>query len=157
MTYFLFVGSISCSGRFPLSSDFPTTLVGGDNVSKRVWTMVKVVVLVVEDEPLIRLNAIQIIEHIGHEAVEAANADEAILVLERRADVRIVFTDINMPGSMDGLKLAQAVRNRWPPIRLIVTSGKVMLNPGDLPLDGRFLAKPYSADQIVSLLSELAA
>ena len=119
--------------------------------------MAKGIVLVVEDEPLIRLNAIQIIEDAGYAVVEAANADEAILILERRADVRFVFTDINMPGSMDGLKLAHAIRNRWPPIRLIVTSGKVLLKPGELPLDGRFLAKPYSADQIVSLLSELAA
>jgi CheY-like chemotaxis protein len=97
--------------------------------------------------PLIRLNAIQIIEDVGHEVVEAANADEAMLILERGADVRIVFTDINMPGSMDGLQLAGAIRNRWPPIQLVVTSGKVMLKPGDLPPNGRFLAKPYSADQ----------
>ena len=119
--------------------------------------MVKAIVLVVEDEILLRIGAVQMVEDAGYEAIEAADADEAIRILESRADVRIVFTDINMPGSMDGLKLAKAIRNRWPPIRLIVTSGKVTLNPGDIPPDGRFLAKPYSARQVADVISELAA
>jgi len=111
----------------------------------------------VEDELLLRLNAAQIIEDAGYEVIEASNADEAIQILESRTDIRIVFTDINMPGSMDGIKLANAVRNRWPPIRLIVTSGKVALRAGDIPADGRFLSKPYTPEQIVGILTELAA
>jgi two-component system, response regulator PdtaR len=73
-------------------------------------------VLIVEDEPLVRLGAVQTIEDAGFEVIEAANADEAIEILEKRSDIRVVFTDVHMPGSMDGLKLAHAVRNRWPPI-----------------------------------------
>lgn len=119
--------------------------------------MLKAVVLVVEDEHLLRLNAAQMIEDAGYEVIEASNADEAIQILESRTDIRIVFTDINMPGSMDGIKLANAVRDRWPPIRLIVTSGKVALRPGDIPVDGRFLSKPYTSEQIVNILGELAA
>lgn len=119
--------------------------------------MLKAVVLVVEDELLLRLNAAQMIEDAGYEVIEASNADEAIQILESRTDIRIVFTDINMPGSMDGIKLANAVRDRWPPIRLIVTSGKVALRAGDIPADGRFLTKPYSSEQIANILAEFAA
>ena len=81
------------------------------------------VVLVVEDEALLRMHATDMIEAAGYTVVEAANADEAVLILSQRMDIRIVFTDIDMPGSMDGLKLAAMVRDRWPPIELIVTSG----------------------------------
>ena len=81
------------------------------------------VVLAVEDEPLILMLAIDMIRDAGFEALWASNADDAIRILENRDDIRIVFTDINMPGSMDGIKLAQAVRGRWPPIKIIVTSG----------------------------------
>src|SRR6202041_48101 len=81
------------------------------------------VVLAVEDEPLILMLAVDMIRDAGFEPLWASNAEEAIRILESRDDIRIVFTDINMPGSMDGIKLAQAVRGRWPPIRIIVTSG----------------------------------
>ncbi|HEX3753676.1 MAG TPA: response regulator [Rhizomicrobium sp.] len=83
------------------------------------------IVLIVEDELLLRMNAVQIIEEAGLEVVEASNAHDAISILETRDDIRVVFTDIQMPGSMDGLALAWAVRNRWPPIAIIITSGKV--------------------------------
>jgi CheY-like chemotaxis protein len=83
------------------------------------------VVLVVEDDFLIRMNAAGMIEDAGFDAVEAANADEAIVILEARLDIRVVFTDIQMPGSMDGLKLAAAIRGRWPPIKIVATSGLV--------------------------------
>jgi CheY-like chemotaxis protein len=73
------------------------------------WPVLKAVVLVVEDELLLRLNAAQMMEDAGYEVIEASNADEAIQILESRTDIRIVFTDINMPGSMDGIKLANAV------------------------------------------------
>jgi CheY-like chemotaxis protein len=71
------------------------------------------VVLIVEDETLIRINAIEVIEAAGYEVVEAANADIAISILERRNEIRLIFTDIDMPGSMDGVKLAHFVKNRW--------------------------------------------
>ena len=83
------------------------------------------VVLVVEDEALLRLNAVDIVEELGCVALEASNADEAIEILKKRSDVQIVFTDVDMPGTMDGLKLAAFVRDRWPPIKLILTSGRI--------------------------------
>jgi CheY-like chemotaxis protein len=101
-------------------------------------------VLIVEDEALIRMGAVRMIEDAGFEVIEAANADEAIQILESRSGIRVVFTDIHMPGSMDGLKLAHAVRNRWPPIKIIVTSGRELLTEHDLPDGGRFLSKPYN-------------
>jgi two-component system, response regulator PdtaR len=110
----------------------------------------------VDDEMLIRWGAVQIAEGAGFEVIEAANADEAIEILENRSDVRIVFTDIRMPGSMDGLKLARAVRDRWPPIKIIVTSGHEYPSGDDLPEGGRFFPKPYDAPQIQAALREWA-
>jgi len=114
-------------------------------------------VLVVEDEFLCRLHAINLIEGAGYTAVEAANADEAIVILEGRKDIRIVFTDIDMPGSMDGLKLAHAIRKRWPPIELILTSGHFQLSDNDMPERGRFFPKPYRDQEIISSLHHFAA
>jgi CheY-like chemotaxis protein len=113
------------------------------------------VVLIVEDELLLRMNAVEMIEAAGFEVVEAANADEAIEILESRRDITVVFTDIQMPGSMDGLKLARAVRGRWPPIKIIATSGHVDIGETDLPEGGRFLPKPYSPRQVTGVLREL--
>ena len=113
-------------------------------------------VLIVEDEPLVRMGAVKIIEDAGFEVIEAASADEAIRILECRGDVRLVFTDIHMPGSMDGLKLAHAVRNRWPPIKIIVTSGRDLITEKDLPEGGRFFAKPYDPIAITGALREWA-
>lgn len=115
------------------------------------------VVLVVEDEALIRMNAVEMIEDAGFQAVEAADADEAIAVLEARDDIRVVFTDIDMPGSMDGIKLAQAVRGRWPPVKIVATSGHFRLKAGDLPEDGRFLPKPYDSAQVTGIIREVIA
>jgi CheY-like chemotaxis protein len=113
------------------------------------------VVLIVEDEFLLRMDAVDMIVAAGFEVVEAANADEAINILESRRDITVVFTDIQMPGSMDGLKLARAVRGRWPPIKIIATSGHVDVGETDLPDGGRFLAKPYSSLQVTVMLREL--
>lgn len=115
------------------------------------------VILVVEDELFLRLNAVEMIEAAGFTAVAAANADEAIEILESRNDIRVVFTDIQMPGAMDGLKLAQAVRGRWPPIEIIATSGHVAVSEADLPERGRFVAKPYSATELAQALTELTS
>jgi CheY-like chemotaxis protein len=115
--------------------------------------MEKPIVLIVESEALIRMSAVHMVEDAGFSSLNVCNADEAIDVLESRRDVRAVFTDINMSGSMDGLKLAEAIRGRWPPIHLIVTSGANMADK--LPADGRFILKPYSAEQVEAVLSEL--
>lgn len=91
----------------------------------------------------------------GFEVVEAANADEAIAILEARLDIHVVFTDIQMPGSMDGLKLASFVRGQWPPIKIVATSGFVRVGDADLPEGSRFLTKPYRPAQIIETLREL--
>ncbi|MGA7808386.1 response regulator [Bradyrhizobium sp.] len=113
------------------------------------------VVLIVEDDLMIRLHAAQIIEEAGFDVVEASNADDAIAILEARSDIAILFTDIQMPGSMDGLKLAAAVRGRWPPIRIVATSGLVDVRPDELPEGGRFLAKPYHPGDLTATLQAL--
>jgi CheY-like chemotaxis protein len=111
-------------------------------------------ILIVEDEPLVRLCAVGTIAAAGFEVIEAASADEAIRILESRSDIRVVFTDIQMPGSMDGLKLAHAVRDRWPPIKIIVTSGRELVAEYDMPEGGRFFAKPYDSTEICKALRE---
>ena len=113
------------------------------------------VVLIVEDEFLLRMDAADMIADAGFEVVEAGNADEAIEILEARRDVTVVFTDIQMPGSMDGLKLARAVRGRWPPIKIVATSGHVGVAETDLPEGGRFLPKPYNPIDVAGVLREV--
>ena len=114
------------------------------------------VVLVVEDDALLRMHAAEMIEEAGFQVLEADGADAAIRFLESRSDIGIIFTDIDMPGSMNGLKLAHAVANRWPPIKIVATSGHFHIHDGDLPDGGRFIAKPYRSSQIINTLCELA-
>jgi CheY-like chemotaxis protein len=118
--------------------------------------MAATVVLVVEDDALIRMNAVCIAEESGVAVLEAANADEAIAILEARSDIRIVFTDIQMPGSIDGLRLAHAVRDRWPPIQFIITSGKVLADASDMPDGSVFLCKPYDAKDVIGAIHRFA-
>lgn len=113
------------------------------------------VVLVVEDDYLLRMDAADMIKAADFEVIEAANADEAIAILESRNDIAVVFTDVQMPGSMDGLRLARAVRGRWPPIKIITTSGQRIIEELDLPEGGRFLPKPYNPTQVSGVLREL--
>lgn len=116
----------------------------------------RVAVLVVEDEPLQRMMAVDLVERAGFEAVEAAASEEAVRILESRADIRIVFTDIDMPGAMDGMKLAAAIRDRWPPIEIIIVSGKRPLKPQDLPARGAFFAKPYKRHEVAEAMRRMA-
>jgi CheY-like chemotaxis protein len=115
------------------------------------------VILVVEDELLLRMDAADMVVAAGFTVIEAANADEAIEILETRSDIAVVFTDIQMPGTMDGLRLARAVRGRWPPIKIVATSGHLTVTETDLPEGGRFLPKPYSALDVTSVLREVIA
>ncbi len=115
------------------------------------------VVLIVEDEPILRMYAVDIIEEAGFDTVEAANADEAITILIARTDIRVVFTDIDMPGSMDGLKLAISIRDRWPPVDIIVTSGQVSPPVHTLPVRGRFFSKPYDEQALIRTIRDFAA
>ena len=113
------------------------------------------IILIVEDEFLIRMATADVIRDAGFEVLEAADADRAISILETRDDIRVVFTDIHMPGSMDGAKLAQAVRHRWPPVRIIATSGRVPLGDLDLPAGTLLFPKPYSPEHVVWTLHAL--
>lgn len=116
----------------------------------------KDIVLVVEDDPLLRMMAADLVEQAGFDALEAADADEAVLILENRTDIRIVFTDIDMPGSMNGMLLAASIRDRWPPIDIIITSGH--FNPGGLVMPERsvFFAKPYDSARVTATLQRMA-
>lgn len=113
-------------------------------------------VLVVEDDELIRLHAADMVRDLGFEAIEASNADHAIALLESRSDIAVVFTDIQMPGSMDGLRLAAVIRDRWPPVALLVTSGQISPPSATLPRGARFVPKPYLRDELGSHLAALA-
>lgn len=116
----------------------------------------KGLVLVVEDEALVRMFAVDFVEDAGFDVVEAANANQAVAILEARSDIRIVFTDIDMPGSMDGMKLARAVRDRWPPIEIIIVSGHKRPVDDDLPARAVFFPKPYDVDAVTAELNRMA-
>ena len=107
------------------------------------------VVLVVEDEMLLRMRAVDMVEDAGYTAVEAVDADQAIAILESRSDIALLFTDIQMPGEMDGLGLAHAVHERWPPIKIILVSGQLKLTRTDIPADSRFFGKPFAATEMI--------
>ncbi len=113
-------------------------------------------VLIVEDEPLLRMLAVDLVEEAGLEALEATNAEEAITLLERTPDTRILLTDIDMPGSMNGLELAWTVSRRWPSISTVLVSGKQPLAAREMPEGSVFFAKPYEPRKMVDLLLKMA-
>ena len=117
----------------------------------------KTVVLIVEDEPLLQLAAVDSVEAAGFVCLCATNADHAIALMECRPDIRIVFTDVDIPGSMNGLALVAMIHRRWPPTILIVTSGHVGVRDDELPDDGRFFAKPYDHRVLVRTMHEMLA
>jgi two-component system, response regulator PdtaR len=112
-------------------------------------------VLIVEDDFIIALGAAELLKDAGYDTVETSNADDAVRILESGRDIEAIFTDIRMPGSMDGLALAWCVRDRWPPVKIIVTSGHHTLRKGDIPDGGVFIPKPYSEREVASALSAL--
>lgn len=113
------------------------------------------VVLVVEDEMVLRMRAVDVVEDAGFVPVEAVSADEAIQILEARDDISLLFTDIQMPGSMDGLKLAHAAHSRWPHIKIILVSGQIAVTEDNKPADSRFFRKPFELENMVSELQEM--
>ena len=115
----------------------------------------KAVILIVEDNAVIRMGAIDLVVHAGYEALEATNADDAIRLLEARADIVLVFTDVGMPGTMDGIKLAHYIRNRWPPVKLIVASGRSIVEQSRLPEGSHFFPKPYNDGTIVEQIRRM--
>lgn len=114
-------------------------------------------VLVVEDEPLLLISAMEMVEAAGFEAVGAADATEAVAILENRLDICIVFTDIEMPRGIDGMRLAALIRDRWPPIHVIITSGHTTPPQGSLPVDMVFFSKPYQEHEVVAEMRRMAS
>jgi DNA-binding NtrC family response regulator len=115
----------------------------------------KPLVLVVEDEQLLRSHAADLLVDHGFKVLEAENAADALKVLESHDDVRLLFTDIKMPGALDGLDLARQVHARWPHVMLVITSGHRHLSRAEIPHDGRFLAKPYGANELLRQVDDL--
>jgi CheY-like chemotaxis protein len=118
-------------------------------------SVVPSVVLVVEDEMLLRLRAVDMVEDAGFTPVEAVDADEAVAILESRSDIALLFTDIQIPGCMDGLKLAHAVHARWPPIKIILVSGQLKPASIDIPSDSRFFGKPLQAKEMIAEMQDM--
>ena len=118
-------------------------------------TAVPAKVLVVEDEMMLRMRAVDIVEDAGFTSIEAVNADEALAILESRSDIDLLFTDIQMPGSMDGLKLAHAVHERWPSIKIILVSGKLTPTDAEKPIRSRFFGKPLQVKQMIAEMQEM--
>jgi CheY-like chemotaxis protein len=137
-------------GRAQVSESYAGVKVAESNKPKDL-------VLVVEDEALIRMHCADMVRDLGFEVIEAVDADEAVSLLESVPGIKVVFTDIQMPGSMDGLMLAAAVHDRWPPVALLITSGKVRPPTDDMPTGARFIPKPYSPWQIKEQLHSLTA
>lgn len=115
----------------------------------------KPVVLIVEDSAMIRMSAVDLVVSAGYEALEAGDADEAIRILEMRDDIDLVFTDVQMPGAMDDIKLSHYIRDRWPPVKLIVASGATIIEESKLPVGSRFFSKPYDDLSITEAMARL--
>ncbi len=115
------------------------------------------IILIVEDEPLQRLDMIDLAENAGFEVVEAYNADHALAILEVRPDIRLVLADIDMPGTMDGLKLAAAVRRRWPPVEIILTTAGIAPLERDLPERALFMSKPLNHQKVIRAIQQMVA
>ena len=113
------------------------------------------IVLVVEDEMVLRMRAVDIVEDAGFVPIEAISADQAIQILESRDDISLLFTDIQMPGSMDGLKLAHATHARWPHIKIILVSGQIAVTDEDKPEDSKFFPKPLEDQQMIAEIQEM--
>jgi two-component sensor histidine kinase/CheY-like chemotaxis protein len=112
-------------------------------------------VLIVEDEMVLRMRAVDIVEDAGFTPIEAVNADDALAILESRSDIELLFTDIQMPGSIDGLKLAHAVHERWPLIKIMIVSGQLKLTDTDKPADSRFFGKPLDVKHMVAQMQDM--
>lgn len=112
-------------------------------------------ILIVEDDALVRMVGVEMLQDAGFEVNEAETADDAIAILEKSPEVELLFTDIDMPGSMNGLELAALVHQRWPNVQLLVTSGKHNVRNSDVPDDGRFLPKPYSSITVVNQIADM--
>ena len=127
--------------------------------SARLMTLdrlrIPAVILIVEDEMMLRMRAVDMVEDAGYTSLEAVDADGAVTILESRSDIALMMTDIQMPGSMDGLGLAHAVHARWPSIKIMVVSGRLKQSNIDLPADSRFFGKPLEAGEMIAQMRSM--
>lgn len=123
-------------------------------MAKQMYVRPAATILVVEDEWLVRLNAVEILQDAGWNALEAENSAEALRVLTDHPEVDVLFADINMPGEMDGLELASCVHQQHPHVELVITSGKRAIDDDALPDSGTFLPKPYGFNDLVSAIDQ---
>jgi len=113
------------------------------------------IVLIVEDDLILRMRSVDIVEDAGYTPVEAVDADEALGILQSRSDIELLFTDIQMPGSMNGLQLAHAVYARWPQLKIILVSGQLRLSSAEIPRDSRFFGKPLESAQMITEMQDM--
>lgn len=113
-------------------------------------------VLIIEDEPVLRVDAIDMVERAGFEAVEAMSIEEAICILERRTDIRIVYLDLDMPRGVRGIEVAAAIRRRWPPIEIVLTAAGFHEADLDLPVRAEFHPKPINRPAVVAAMRRMA-
>jgi CheY-like chemotaxis protein len=114
------------------------------------------VVLVVEDEAMIRMLAVDTLTDAGFEVVEAVHGDQALSILQTHADqIHLIFSDIHMPGTLDGLALVQHAQSHWPWIWTILTSGQSQPASHQMPPGSRFIPKPYALEAVVNHVQEL--
>jgi len=118
-------------------------------------TIKNIKILVVEDEPLLRMDLVDNLQDAGFEVLEASNSVEAIEILSEHGEVRLMMTDVDMPGGMDGVKLAAYVRDRWPPLKIIVVSGHRRVSMDDIPAESRFFSKPYDPRRLIKSIHEM--
>jgi CheY-like chemotaxis protein len=146
----VFAAILSCDrDRFPSRNHETPIMMVLDH------SVVPAVVLVVEDEMLLRMRAVDMVEDAGYTSVEAVDAEEAVAILEARSDIALLFTDIQMPGRMDGLGLAHAVHERWPPIKIILVSGQLKPANIEIPANSRFFGKPLEAKIMIALMQSM--
>jgi len=126
---------------------------GGEPEMSNSFTILSV--LVVEDDALVRMHGMDILEDAGFNVLEASNADDALVILTGGAEVHLLLSDVDMPGSIDGVGLARVVHERWPEVHLLLTSGHHRLADADLPPAGRFIRKPWTADGLLGQVRAL--
>jgi CheY-like chemotaxis protein len=124
-------------------------------LGRKFSTRDQTTVLVVEDELFVRMMAVDALEDAGYTTIEAQDADQALILLEVRDDIDLVFTDIKMPGAVDGLGLAMRVRERWPDLPVILTSGHLYREDTMLPASVPFLQKPYRAATLIAEMGRM--
>lgn len=116
----------------------------------------KRVVLVIEDEPVLRIDVVDMLEGAGFEVIESTSVEDALHILESRPDIRIVYMDLDMPKGVDGVKVAAAIRDRWPPIEIVLTASRVDGARIQLPVRAKFFAKPINPARVIEAVRGFA-